>query len=244
MPSPPPAPSIAAGIATPAPPATVEVDEHSEPQPAHAPPVSTPDRHDLSDLLEQLHDDLEVDPGTSAISPDAPLTDPRDLERPETETIVIESTGGLEFRPDFATFGVRFVGALIDGLALSVAMVPGIFYLLSTSGGTQTFIGLLLATVGFFAANIWYARSVSRTGQWFGNRITKTRVVNATNGANLDVGFAGARFAARHLISVIFLIGFLIAFTDSQRRSFHDRVAGSVVVGRSRATWSAGDADA
>lgn len=174
----------------------------------------------------------------------ARLTDPRDLERPETETIVIESTGGLEFRPDFATFGVRFAGALVDGVALTVAMIPGIFYLLGTSGGANTMLGLFIATVGFFAANLWYARSVSQTGQWFGNRITKTRVVNATNGANLDVGFAGARFAARHLISVIFLVGFLIAFTDSQRRSFHDRVAGSVVVGRSRATWSAGDADA
>lgn len=192
-----------------------------------------------------MHDDLEVAPSSSAVaSTDSPLTDPRDLERPETETIVIESTGGLEFRPDFATFGLRFFGALIDGIALSIAMVPGILYLVSTSGGANTMLGLFIATIGFFAANLWYARSVSRTGQWFGNRITKTRVVNAVNGTHLDVGFAGARFAARHLVSVIFLVGFLIAFTDSQRRTFHDRVAGSVVVGRSRATWSAGDADA
>jgi uncharacterized RDD family membrane protein YckC len=198
-------------------------------------------RHDLSDLLDQLHEELHVEPSAAPFDPDAPLTDPRDLERPVTETIVIESTGGLDFRPNFATFGTRFVGAAIDGLALTVAMVPGALILLQTSGGTGTLLGLVALVVGFVAANVWYARSVARTGQWFGNRVTKTKVVSATNGANIDAGFAFLRFAARHLVSVILLIGFLVAFTDSQRRTFHDRMAGSVVVGRARATWSADD---
>ena len=43
----------------------------------------------------------------------------------------------------------------------------------------------------------------------------------------------------RYLISTIFFIGFLIAFTDGQRRTFHDRLARTVVVGRAREVWTA-----
>lgn len=226
----------------------------TEPAPASAPEAASPerndpaervaDRHDLSDLLEQLHDDYDLEADSAPVPTEAPLTDPRDLERPVTETIVIESTGGLEYRPVFASFGSRLKGAVIDGLVLSLAMVPGGFVLLQTSGGTYTLLGMLLLVVGFVVATVSYARSVSRTGQWFGNRIANTKVVSATNGAHLDAGHAGARFAGRHLVSVIFLFGFIVGLTDSQRRTFHDRLAGSIVVGRPRATWSAGDDDA
>lgn len=204
------------------------------------PPVAeaASNRHDLSDLLDQLHDDIDIEASSAGTTIDAPLTDPRDLERPTGDNIVIESTGGLEFRPDFASFGTRFAGALIDGIALSIAMLPGWLVIVRSSG---IVLGALVLVAGFFLANVWYASSVSRTGQWIGNRIMKTKVVNGINGSNLDMGYAGARFAARHIFSVILLLGFLIALTDPQRRTFHDRVAGSVVVGRQRATWSADD---
>jgi hypothetical protein len=45
--------------------------------------------------------------------------------------------------------------------------------------------------------------------------------------------------AVRHLISTIFFFGFLIAFADGQRRTFHDRLASTVVIGRDREVWTA-----
>jgi uncharacterized RDD family membrane protein YckC len=45
----------------------------------------------------------------------------------------------------------------------------------------------------------------------------------------------------RFLISPIFLLGFLIAFFDGQRRTFHDRIAETVVIGRPREVWSSDD---
>ena len=37
------------------------------------------------------------------------------------------------------------------------------------------------------------------------------------------------------------LIGFLVALGNSQRRTFHDNIAGTVVARRPRATWSIDD---
>ena len=62
------------------------------------------------------------------------------------------------------------------------------------------------------------------------------------NGADIDVGRAALRLLVRHLISTILLIGFLVAFTDGQRRTFHDRLARTVVIGREREVWTSGDA--
>lgn len=172
------------------------------------------------------------------------MTDPRDLERPEpVDAIVIEQTGGLDHRPALAPFVTRLLGAAIDGLALTVAVLPGTYLLVGTGDTRIRFLGLILIVLAFFAVNIWYARSVARTGQWLGNRITNTRVVDAVNGQPIDVARAGARFAIRHLVSVILLAGFLSALRDNQRQAFHDKIASSVVVGRSRETWSADDRD-
>jgi len=42
-------------------------------------------------------------------------------------------------------------------------------------------------------------------------------------------------------VSSIFLIGFLVALGNSQRRTFHDNFAGTVVTRPPRATWSIDD---
>ena len=86
-----------------------------------------------------------------------------------------------------------------------------------------------------------YAQSVAKNGQWIGNRILNTRVVDGRTGTNLDVSRAAARFTVRHLLSPILLLGYLPALFDPQRRTFHDRIVTSVVIARPRATWSAGD---
>lgn len=214
----------------------------ANPPPAPPPPYERPD---LSDILEQLHEDLDLDAAPMPTGPGAQLTDPRDLERPkDREEIVVESTGGLDFRPSFASFGSRFVGLVADSIVLSVAVTPGIALAVATDGAIAVFGGVVLALIGFAIVTSLYARSVARSGQWLGNRVSGTRVVDARNGQPIDVAHAGTRFVVRHLLSVILLVGFVVAFFDPQRRAFHDRWAGSVVVGRRRESWSADDESA
>ncbi len=171
----------------------------------------------------------------------ASLTKPTDAERPErAEVAHIESDGGISFDPDLASFGARLGGLTIDTIVVGLWMVPGIALLLTRS--TPLIIaGVLLMIVGFGVATWLYARSVSTTGQWIGNRITNTKVVDARNGRMVSGGEAGLRFVLRYFVSFIFFIGFLVAFTNSERRTFHDNIAGTVVTRPPRATWSIDD---
>ena len=200
-------------------------------------PASAATDDDLASLLSQISDD----PEPVAPTVGAPLTKPTDVERPTRPVVAdIESEGGIDFDPALASFGARFVGLVIDSLIVLLFLVPGIA--LAAAGSTPAIIaGFAVQFVGFAAATVLYARSVSRTGQWIGNRVTTTTVVDARNGRMVTPGEAGLRFVIRTLVSPILFIGFLMALFDSQRRSFHDLVAGTVVTRPPRATWSIDD---
>lgn len=178
---------------------------------------------------------------TSVPTVGAPLTKPTDVERPERAgAVTIESEGGIDFDPDLASFGARFVGLVIDSILVLLCMTPG-FALILTGSTPLIVLGLLVSIVGFGGATVLYGRAVSRTGQWVGDRATKTRVVDARNGRMIDTGEAALRFVLRYFVSSILFIGFLMAFFDPQRRTFHDNIAGTVVTRPPRARWSIDD---
>ena len=150
---------------------------------------------------------------------------------------MIESEGGLEFDPTFAPFSKRALELIIDTLVLWLALLPGV--VIAAVASSLWFVGLLVSLIGFVLFVVFAARSIAASGQSLGNRVADTRVVDGINGANIDVGRAALRMTVRHLISTIFFFGFLIAFADSQRRTFHDRLASTVVTGRDREVWTA-----
>ncbi|MFT6289874.1 MAG: putative RDD family membrane protein YckC [Ilumatobacter sp.] len=222
----------------------------SMPPPPPPPPPAAPSSADadLSYILAQMDtDDAERSGGTIQVAPGAPaadlsnkLTDPRDLERPSAASaIVIESEGGLNFDPTLAGFDKRFIGILVDTLVLSLAMLPGLT--LMFLGGILAAVGALLALLGFSTA-IWVtARKIVASGQSIGNTIANTRVVDGINGSNIDMGRAVLRTAVRHLVSPVLLLGFLVSLPDPQRRTFHDRLTQTVVIGRDREVWTVDD---
>ena len=224
------------------------------PPPAAAEPPRGSGDDDLADILAQLEDEPEPPPGAADGSDRAPdqavasaaaptpdgrkkLTDPRDLERPSTASeIVIESDGGLQFDPSFAPFSKRALELIVDSLVLGVFLLPG---LIIAAASSLWFVGVLVSLIGFVAFVVIAARSIAASSKSFGNRVAGTRIVDGINGSNIDVGRAALWMTVRYLISTIFFIGFLIAFTDGQRRTFHDRLARTVVVGRAREVWTA-----
>ncbi len=192
-------------------------------------------------MLAQLHDDMDLE-RDETFDPEAPLTNPLDVTRPErAQALVVESTGGISFDPEIPSFGPRVVGLLVDTAVLLVCLLPGALVAALGGSGVATVIGLLVGVVGFVAAATFYARGLVASGQWIGNRVANTRVVDVRNGSYLDIGHAFVRFVVRFVISPIFLIGFLIALGNSQRRTFQDQVAGSVVTRPPRQTWSVSD---
>jgi len=187
--------------------------------------------------LSQITDD-EV-PAAPAVG--AALTKPTDVERPErVEVAHIESEGGIDFDPALASYGTRLGGLLIDTVITTLFMLPG-FALVVVGSRPLLVVGMLAMVVGFAAATVMYARAVASSGQWIGNRVTSTTVVDARNGRMITAPEAGLRFVLRSFVSSIFLIGFLVALGNSQRRTFHDNFAGTVVTRPPRATWSIDD---
>jgi uncharacterized RDD family membrane protein YckC len=171
----------------------------------------------------------------------AELTKSTDVTRPErAEAAVIETEGGIDFDPAFASFGARAVGLLVDMAILGLLLVPGIA--LIVTGSTQLATLGLVAIVAGFGVGTWlYARAITSTGQSPGNRAAGTKVVDARHGRPVASGEAGLRYILRFTVSIIFFIGFLVAFADPQRRTFHDKIAGTVVTRPARQSWSIDD---
>ena len=204
-------------------------------------PAAAPHGHDdeLASLLAQINDD--DDRITAAPAVGSALTSPTDVSRPSRPAgPAVVSAGGIDFVPDFASFGARAIGLVVDALVLAVFLAPG-SVLMSLGSTLALLVGLMALLAGFVAAAAVYARSVSRSGQSLGNRVAGTRVVDARNGQMIDTGEAATRYALRFLISSILFGGFLIAFGNAERRPFHDKFAGSVVIRPTRASWSIDD---
>jgi uncharacterized RDD family membrane protein YckC len=198
-------------------------------------PASAVTDQELAALLARIGDD--VAPPAAVSTP----TKPADAVRPERADVAqVVSDGGLAFDPHLATFGARLGGLLIDAAAVLLFMLPGLG--LVVAGSTPLIVlGVVAMMFGFGTATALSARAVSTNGQWIGNRMTGTKVVDVRNGRTVTTGEAGLRFVVRFCVSSIFGIGFLMALGNSQRQTLHDRIAGTVVTGRPRATWSIDD---
>jgi uncharacterized RDD family membrane protein YckC len=191
----------------------------------------------LTDLLGQLGDGTEG----KGVDPNAPLTDPRDLERPsDVAAVVVESTGAIKFDPEFASFGSRAGGWAIDTAITTLALLPGLVLFFAGSG-IGRLLAVLLIGLGLGLVAWSYTVAVAQSGQWIGNRLTSTTVVNVSNGEFIDYPHAFTRFIVRAMFSPIFLAGFVVALTNTSRRTFHDQAAGTIVTRPNRASWSIDD---
>jgi uncharacterized RDD family membrane protein YckC len=227
LPPPPPAPTPP----TPPPPGAVP------PPPPGANPTPAGYDPELADLLARINEDGDI----SAPAIGAELTKPTDVTRPErASAAVIETKGGLDFDPVFASFGARAAGLLVDLAILTLLLAPGIAMI--AAGSTPLILlGLALTVAGFAIGTVLYTRAITSTGQSVGNRVAGTRVVDARTGRPVESGEAGLRYILRFTVSIIFFIGFLVALGNPQRRTFHDKIAGTVVTRPALESWSIDD---
>ncbi|MER5334966.1 RDD family protein [Micromonospora sp. NPDC002717] len=163
-----------------------------------------------------------------------------------------------------ASFGDRFLAALIDiGLSTLVAMVlflpaflllwwnmmteltrtnpdgtlvepdPGSFM-------TDFMLPILLLEVGLMVLMLglywlYHVEYMKRTGQTFGKRVMKLRVVPLDPAATLDRRMAGKRYAVQHVAAMFlpglsYLDGLWQLWDKPWQQCLHDKFAGTVVV--------------
>jgi uncharacterized RDD family membrane protein YckC len=119
-----------------------------------------------------------------------------------------------------ATFGQRFVAALIDGVILFVVQ----FVLIIGTRAAAYGLGPLIS----LAYGIYFEGSPS--GQTIGKHAMNIRVIDADTGAPIGYGRAVIRAIMKYVSGFVCLLGYLWMLWDPNKQTWHDKVANSVVV--------------
>jgi len=132
----------------------------------------------------------------------------------------------------YAGFWVRFSACLIDvilfGLIFTTPLVfiYGIEYL----DGSKSFYGvwdLLFSYVLPIVATVWFWLRFSATP---GKMVIGLEVVDAKASGKLSLAQAIGRYFAYIPSTLVFFLGFIWIAVDSQKKGWHDKLAGTAVV--------------
>jgi uncharacterized RDD family membrane protein YckC len=140
-------------------------------------------------------------------------------------------------------FWIRFLAVCIDNTIISILVLPtslifGIAVpLMSSSAGqsaTSDPIGpsfFLSSAFNIIISIMYVGFFYSRKGATPGKMLFKLSVVNANDGTYLTFTQAAMRDTlGKFVSSIIFLIGFIMAAFDPNKRALHDRMFGTQVI--------------
>lgn len=142
-----------------------------------------------------------------------------------------------------ATPLLRILAYLIDAGIICMPIIY-IFNLISQSSNVETFLN----SVSIFAFFVIYpvliavvtALMISQFGGTLGKLLTGTEIVN-NKGEKLSFWNAVWRNTFGYMVSSMLLwLGFIWVFIDSERRGWHDLMADSFVVVKSKSAWVLG----
>ncbi len=123
-----------------------------------------------------------------------------------------------------AGFWRRFASLIIDSIIVSViGQVIGAIVVhgdnrQATAGGVSFLIGLAYYTWGF------------GSGQTLGCRVLNLKIVDQNTGGVPGYGKGLIRYIVSIVSAAVILIGFLWMLWDSKKQTWHDKVAGTLVV--------------
>lgn len=153
----------------------------------------------------------------------------------------------------YAAFWPRFGAYLLDGLfAALIAMIPGIivativgvavnasqeevFTQIQRDQQSDDLVGSIIIGFfgGFFLGVLAYQIIATAKGGGWGKRIVGLRVLRSRDGAFPGYGTALLRVVATVFlgaINIIQLLDYLWCIWDGQKQTWHDKIAGTVVV--------------
>jgi len=134
-----------------------------------------------------------------------------------------------------ASIVARFAAGLIDGLIGWALSLPGVFLAGVAGplvGGVVGLVAGLLGVLAAMAVPLVYAIAMlaGPHGQTVGKWVMGVRVVREDGGGSLSVATAAGRVLAAGFLSQVLLLGYIWALFEPRRRTWHDLLAGTVVV--------------
>ena len=132
----------------------------------------------------------------------------------------------MDARPmtEYASFGKRFLAALLDGVILGV--INGLISaILGKNSGLASLVGILVAW-------LYYAIQESSAKQATLGKQALGIVVTDLEGKRIDFVKATIRYFSKILSTLILMIGYIMAAFTERKQALHDMIAGTLVVNR------------
>jgi len=119
-----------------------------------------------------------------------------------------------------AGFGARFGAYLLDAILIIVVSVPFIFIDIA-----------LYYVVSLVGQALYYSMlEGGPAGQTLGKKALGIRVVDFNTGGPIGAGRGFLRWIGRIPSGIVFALGYLWMLWDPQKQTWHDKIAGTVVV--------------
>jgi uncharacterized RDD family membrane protein YckC len=120
-----------------------------------------------------------------------------------------------------AGFWRRFWALLLDGIILGIVGTI-LEAVVGRSFGGIVALALYIGYFGYFIG--------SPSGQTIGKRALGIRVIDAQTGGPIGFSRAVLRFFAAILSAIVFYLGYFWMLWDPEKQTWHDKIAGDVVV--------------
>jgi uncharacterized RDD family membrane protein YckC len=127
----------------------------------------------------------------------------------------------------YASFGKRFLAALLDGIILSIINILVGFVLGLILGRNGANIGGL---VGILIAWLYYALQESSPKQATLGKQALGIVVTDLEGKPIDLVKATIRYFSKYISAIILFIGYIMAAFTEKKQALHDIIAGTLVL--------------
>jgi len=135
---------------------------------------------------------------------------------------------------EYASFGSRFLGFLLDGLIIGFITTPlFIFYTylsLTLSPQAITLGFLLIIAAQLLITHQYFAVPISKKGYTIGRKAAGIMYLDEKTLTYPSKGKVWLRLFGYAISEAILMIGFLTMLGDSKHQALHDKIAGTIVV--------------
>lgn len=119
-----------------------------------------------------------------------------------------------------AGFWRRFAAVVVDGLVITVASLP--FFFIDVA---------LYYVVSVLGQAVYYTLMEGGSkGQTVGKMALGIRVIDLARGGPIGYGRGFIRWIGRYVSWIVLLLGYLWMLWDKEKQTWHDKMAGAVVV--------------
>lgn len=142
----------------------------------------------------------------------------------------VEQSPGFPAQPaavpvgDYADWGTRFGGFLLDALVSFIALLP--LYILGSFVTAFIYLDWLVA----IGVAVFFGFQIGGTGQSPGMRVMGLKCVHERTGEPIGPGLGVLRMLASALNSITCYIGWLFPLWDARRQTLGDKAMSTVVV--------------